>query len=29
MPVMYQDGVMKEHLYCRNESVLFDVSHMG
>jgi len=29
MPVMYPMGVLKEHLHCRTESALFDVSHMG
>ena len=29
MPVQYPLGVMKEHLHCRAEAGLFDVSHMG
>ncbi|QYX57124.1 glycine cleavage system aminomethyltransferase GcvT [Roseovarius sp. SCSIO 43702] len=29
MPVQYKLGVMKEHLHCRAEAGLFDVSHMG
>lgn len=29
MPVQYPLGVMKEHLFCRAEAGLFDVSHMG
>ncbi|HEX6860623.1 MAG TPA: glycine cleavage system aminomethyltransferase GcvT [Caulobacteraceae bacterium] len=29
MPVQYRDGVMKEHLWCRESAGLFDVSHMG
>ena len=29
MPVQYPDGVMKEHLHCREHAGLFDVSHMG
>jgi aminomethyltransferase len=28
MPVQYQ-GVIAEHLHCRSQAVLFDVSHMG
>src|SRR3954471_20914247 len=28
MPVQYQ-GVLAEHLHCRAEAALFDVSHMG
>jgi aminomethyltransferase len=28
MPVQYQ-GVMAEHLHCRSQAALFDVSHMG
>jgi aminomethyltransferase len=28
MPVQYQ-GVLAEHLHCRNRAALFDVSHMG
>ena len=28
MPVQYQ-GVMAEHLHCRTQAALFDVSHMG
>ncbi|HIP76313.1 MAG TPA: glycine cleavage system aminomethyltransferase GcvT [Psychromonas hadalis] len=29
MPVQYSLGVKKEHLHCRSEAGLFDVSHMG
>lgn len=29
MPVQYADGVMKEHLWTRENAGLFDVSHMG
>lgn len=29
MPVLYPDGVLKEHLFCRESCGLFDVSHMG
>jgi aminomethyltransferase len=29
MPVQYLMGVLKEHLHCRAEAGLFDVSHMG
>ncbi|KCV81918.1 glycine cleavage T protein [Actibacterium atlanticum] len=29
MPVQYKAGVMKEHLHCRAQAGLFDVSHMG
>ncbi|KAF2074450.1 hypothetical protein CYY_004232 [Polysphondylium violaceum] len=29
MPVMYPMGVLKEHIHCRTQSALFDVSHMG
>ncbi len=29
MPVQYPMGVMREHLHCRAEAGLFDVSHMG
>jgi len=29
MPVQYQEGVMQEHLHCREKAGLFDVSHMG
>jgi len=29
MPVQYRDGVMAEHLWCREKAGLFDVSHMG
>ena len=29
MPVQYPLGVMKEHLHCRGQAGLFDVSHMG
>ena len=29
MPVQYRDGVLKEHLWTRDNAGLFDVSHMG
>ena len=29
MPVLYPDGIIKEHLHCRSSVGLFDVSHMG
>lgn len=29
MPVNYKEGILKEHLFCREKSGLFDVSHMG
>ncbi len=29
MPVQYAAGIMAEHLHCRAEAGLFDVSHMG
>ncbi len=29
MPVQYPDGVLKEHLWTRENAGLFDVSHMG
>ena len=29
MPVQYRDGVLKEHLWTRENAGLFDVSHMG
>jgi aminomethyltransferase len=29
MPVQYPAGIMAEHLHCRTEASLFDVSHMG
>ncbi len=29
MPVQYPAGILKEHLHCRAEAALFDVSHMG
>ena len=29
MPVQYSAGVMAEHLWCRKNAGLFDVSHMG
>lgn len=29
LPVQYKDGLMKEHIHCREHSALFDVSHMG
>ncbi|MGS4944401.1 glycine cleavage system aminomethyltransferase GcvT [Meridianimarinicoccus sp. RP-17] len=29
MPLQYPAGVLKEHLHCRSQAGLFDVSHMG
>jgi aminomethyltransferase len=29
MPVQYSEGIMQEHLHCRDRAGLFDVSHMG
>ena len=29
MPVQYSGGIMQEHLHCRDQAGLFDVSHMG
>ncbi len=29
LPVQYPAGVMAEHLHCRSQAALFDVSHMG
>jgi aminomethyltransferase len=29
MPIQYKDGVLKEHLWTRENAGLFDVSHMG
>jgi aminomethyltransferase len=29
MPVLYPEGIIKEHLHCRVSVGLFDVSHMG
>nr|WP_321458222.1 glycine cleavage system aminomethyltransferase GcvT [uncultured Cohaesibacter sp.] len=29
LPVRYPAGIMAEHLHCRAEAALFDVSHMG
>jgi aminomethyltransferase len=29
MPVQYPEGIVKEHLACRESVGLFDVSHMG
>lgn len=29
MPVLYPEGILKEHLHCRESVGLFDVSHMG
>jgi aminomethyltransferase len=29
MPVQYSEGIMQEHLHCRDNAGLFDVSHMG
>ncbi|MFM8417330.1 MAG: glycine cleavage system protein T, partial [Actinomycetota bacterium] len=29
MPLSYPAGTIAEHLACRNEAALFDVSHLG
>lgn len=29
MPVLYPDGIIKEHMHCRENAGIFDVSHMG
>ncbi|HEY5423423.1 MAG TPA: glycine cleavage system protein T, partial [Ilumatobacteraceae bacterium] len=29
MPLSYPLGTIDEHLACRNDSVVFDVSHLG
>ncbi len=29
MPLQYADGIIKEHLHCRQQAGFFDVSHMG
>jgi aminomethyltransferase len=29
LPVQYRDGIIAEHLHCRQAAALFDVSHMG
>lgn len=29
MPLAYASGTLEEHLACRNDSVVFDVSHLG
>ena len=29
LPVYYSKGIIKEHLHCRSNASLFDVSHMG
>lgn len=29
MPVQYAGGIKKEHLHCRTQAGLFDISHMG
>ena len=29
MPLNYRDGTIAEHLACRNDAVVFDVSHLG
>jgi len=29
MPVQYPAGILREHLHCRTDAALFDVSHMG
>ncbi|MEY4231278.1 MAG: aminomethyltransferase, partial [Actinomycetota bacterium] len=29
MPLAYPSGTLAEHLACRNDAVVFDVSHLG
>lgn len=29
MPIQYKNGIIHEHLHCRNKVGLFDISHMG
>ena len=29
MPLQYEGGTVAEHLACRNDAVVFDVSHLG
>lgn len=29
LPVQYEAGVLREHIACRTQAALFDVSHMG
>ena len=29
MPLYYRSGALKEHLFCREQAAIFDVSHMG
>ena len=29
MPLSYPDGTISEHLACRNDAAVFDVSHLG
>ncbi len=29
MPLQYPSGIIKEHLHCRSQAGLFDISHMG
>ena len=29
MPLQYETGTVVEHLTCRNDAVVFDVSHLG
>ena len=29
MPIQYPDGIIKEHMACRQKAGIFDVSHMG
>ena len=29
MPLQYAGGTLSEHLACRNDAVVFDVSHLG
>jgi aminomethyltransferase len=29
MPVQYEEGILAEHINCRTNASIFDVSHMG
>ena len=29
MPIQYKEGIIEEHKFTRNQSGIFDVSHMG
>jgi aminomethyltransferase len=29
MPVIYPEGMKQEHMHCRSQASIFDVSHMG